>query len=74
MASEEVSREPCADAHVTGVAGVWLAVMENIQKHAGYPQRSAIAACIAIQGLATVLCLVLDGRSIFRTLVLLTPA
>ena len=54
----------------TAAAGVWLAVMENIQKHTGYPQRSAIAAGIAIQGLATVLCLVLDGRSIFRTLVL----
>jgi hypothetical protein len=54
----------------TTAAGVWLAVMENIQKHGGFDERSATAACITIQGLATVLCLVLDGRSIFRTLVL----
>jgi hypothetical protein len=54
----------------TAAAGVWLAVMENIQKHAGYAERSAIAACIAIQGLATVLFLVRDGRSLFRILVL----
>jgi hypothetical protein len=44
--------------------------MENIQRHAGYAERSAIAACIAIQGLSTVLFLVRDGRSIFRMLVL----
>jgi hypothetical protein len=54
----------------TAVAGVWLAVMENLLKHAGYAQRSAIAACIVIQGLATVLWLVRDGRTIFRTLIL----
>lgn len=54
----------------TAAAGVWLAVMENVLKHAGYAERSAIGACIAVQGLATVLCLVLDGRAVFRTLVL----
>jgi hypothetical protein len=54
----------------TAAAGVWLTVMENIQRHAGYAERSAIAACIAIQGLSTVLFLVRDGRSIFRMLVL----
>lgn len=55
----------------TAAAGVWLAVMENIQKHAGHTERSAIAACIAIEGLATLLYLVMDGRSIFRTVVFL---
>ena len=55
---------------LTAAAGVWLAVMENILKHDGYAERSAIAAFIAIQGLATVLCLVFGGRSIFRNLVL----
>jgi hypothetical protein len=54
----------------TAAAGVWLAVMENVLKHAGYAQRTAIAACIVIEGLTTVLCLVLDGRSVFRILVL----
>ena len=54
----------------TTTAGVWLALVENIQRHAGYGERTAIATCIAVHGLATVLCLVLDGRSVFRTLVL----
>ena len=55
----------------TAVAGVWLAVMENVLKHAGYEERTAIAACIAIQSLATLLLLMLDGRSLFRALVLI---
>jgi hypothetical protein len=55
----------------TAAAGVWLAVMENILKHTGHAERSAIAVCIAIQGLATVLCLVVDIPAIFRTLVLM---
>ncbi len=54
----------------TAVAGLWLAVMENILKHAGYAGRSAIAACIVIQGLATVLWLARDGRTSFRILIL----
>jgi hypothetical protein len=55
----------------TAAAGVWLAVMENILKHAGYGERTVIAACIAIQGLATLLLLLLNGRLIFRALVLM---
>ncbi len=51
---------------LTALAGVWLAVMEIILKRPGYPGRSAIAACIVIQGLATVLFLMLHGRAIFR--------
>jgi hypothetical protein len=54
----------------TAVAGVWLAVMENVLKHAGYAERSAIAACIVIQGLATLFWLVRDGGTIFRALIL----
>ena len=54
----------------TAAAGVWLALMENILQHTGYAGRTAIAACIAIQGLATLLLLLFDGRTIFRTLVL----
>ncbi len=48
------------------VAGVWLAVMENILKHAGYPLRTLIAATIVIQGVATLLLPSLGGRPIFR--------
>jgi hypothetical protein len=55
----------------TVVAGVWLASMENILKHSGYGERMAIAACIATQGLATLLLLLLDGRMAFRALVIL---
>jgi hypothetical protein len=54
----------------TVAAGVWLALMENILRHPGYAGRTAIAACIAIQGLATLLVLLLDGRSIFRAFIL----
>jgi hypothetical protein len=55
---------------ITALAGVWLAVMENLLKHPGYPQRSAIAACIVIQGLATLLFLMWHGRATFRVIVL----
>jgi hypothetical protein len=50
-------------------AGVWLAVMENILKHDGYGQRTAIATCIAIQGLATLLLVLRNGPSMYRALV-----
>jgi hypothetical protein len=52
------------------LAGVWLAVMENVLKHPGYPGRSLIAVCIVIQGLATVLLMMWQGRLIFRVIVL----
>jgi hypothetical protein len=55
----------------TTAAGVWLAVMENILKHAGHGERTAIATCITIQGLATLLLLLHNGRLIFRGLVLI---
>ena len=53
-------------------AGVWLGVMENVLKHAGYAGRSAIAACITLQAILTLLSLWLNGRPpVFRALVLL---
>jgi len=54
---------------ITALAGVWLAVMEHILKHPGYAGRSTVAACIVIQGLATVLFLMWHGRPIFRLIV-----
>ncbi len=51
-------------------AGTWLGVMEYILKHDGYAGRSAIAACITIQGLATLLFLLWHGRTVFRSVVL----
>jgi len=54
---------------LTALAGVWLAVMEHLLKHPGYAARSAIAAYIVIQGLATVLFLVWHGHPILRFLV-----
>jgi hypothetical protein len=50
-------------------AGVWLAVMENILKHAGYPERTMIAAAIVIQGVATLLLPLLGRRPIFPAIV-----
>jgi hypothetical protein len=50
-------------------AGVWLAIMENLLKHAGYPERTLIAASIVIQGVATLLLLLVGGRRLFRAFV-----
>jgi hypothetical protein len=36
-------------------AGTWLAVMENVLRHEGYAGRTAVAACIVLQSLATLL-------------------
>jgi hypothetical protein len=55
---------------LTALAGVWLAVMENILKHPGYAGRSAVAAAIVIQGLATVAFLMWHGHPVFRGIVL----
>ncbi len=49
------------------LAGIWLAVMENILKHSGYSVRAAISLAIAAQGMATLLCIVLGGRALFRS-------
>ena len=50
------------------VAGVWLGVMENILKHAGYPQRTLLAATIVFQGVATLLRPWLGRLLMFRVL------
>jgi len=55
----------------TVAAGVWLGVMENILEHPGYVGRSVIAAYIAVQGLATLACILLSGRSVFRNVVMM---
>ena len=52
----------------TAAAGVWLAVMENILQHAGYAGRTVIAAWMTVQGVATLLLPMLDGRAILRAL------
>lgn len=54
----------------TVAAGSWLAAMENILKHSGYRERTAVAICIAIRGLVTLLLLRLKGRLVFRAVVL----
>ncbi len=51
-------------------AGIWLGAMENILKHDGYAGRSVIDACIAIQGVATLLFILLNGRPLFRAIVM----
>jgi hypothetical protein len=55
---------------VTVLAGAWLAVMEAILRHPGFAGRSVIAACIVVQGIVTVLFMMLHGRGWFRILVL----
>jgi hypothetical protein len=54
----------------TILAGTWLGIMENILKHDGYEGRSVIAACIVLQGLATLLLFRLGGSVVFRVAVL----
>ncbi len=39
----------------TSICGVWLATMESILQHPGYPTRIAIALGVALIGLATIL-------------------
>jgi hypothetical protein len=51
-------------------SGAWLVLMENVLRHPGYEVRSAVDLCIAAQAIATLLCLLLNGRMLFRVLVL----
>ncbi len=51
-------------------AGTWLTTMENILKHDGYAVRSVIDASIVLQGVATLLFVLLNGRPLFRAIVL----
>ncbi len=50
-------------------AGGWLAVMENVLKHPGYSGRTLIAAAIVLEGLATLLCIAVNGQTVFRAIV-----
>jgi len=52
-------------------AGTWLAVMENVLKHDGYPMRTVIDICIALQGLATLLGLRFPSGFVLRLIVVL---
>ena len=54
----------------TAAAGAWLAFMEQILKHSGYGGRTVVGVCIAIEGIATVLLLMFDGRPVYRNLIL----
>ncbi len=53
----------------TVACGIWLAAMEQVLKHAGYAGRMGIAASIAIQGLATLVFVVLSRRTILGAFV-----
>lgn len=54
----------------TSAAGAWLAFMEQMLKHSGYGGRTLIGVCIAMEGIATVLFVMLHGRTIYRALIL----
>lgn len=58
----------------TALAGLWLAVMENILKHDGYGARTAVAAGIVAVALSTLVFLMLDGGSVFRLIILAAAA
>jgi hypothetical protein len=53
----------------TAACGVWLGFMEHVLKHPGYAARTAIAAYIVVEGLATFLLIVLNGGAIYRVFV-----
>ena len=56
------------------VAGTWLGVMENVLKHNGYAGRTVVAACIALQAVLTLVCVLWNGRPVFRGIVLIDAA
>ena len=76
FASQQTLRGPFLKQALTAAsffvvaAGSWLLVMENVLKHDGYRARSVVAACIAIQGLATLLFVLMKGSSVFRYLIM----
>jgi hypothetical protein len=47
-------------------AASWLGVMENVLRHPGFGERTLVAACIAVQGLVTLLFLARGGRGGLR--------
>ena len=48
----------------------WLALMENLLKHAGYTGRTALDICLSAQAVGTSLCLLLNVPGVVRLLVL----
>ncbi len=48
------------------VAGLWLALMENVLRHDGYAVRSLMDGCITFQAIATLLVLLINAPRIFR--------
>jgi hypothetical protein len=56
LAMHDVLRTPLLIASLwTCICGAWLATMESILQHPGYPTRIAIALGVALIGLATIL-------------------
>lgn len=47
-------------------AAAWLGMMENVLRHPGFGTRTLVAACIAVQALATLLYLGRGGRGGLR--------
>lgn len=56
----------------TAGTGSWLIVMEQILRHSGYAERTAIATCITLQGLCTLLVLMFGVGSISGAVILLS--
>jgi hypothetical protein len=52
-------------------AGLWLAVMESALKHPGYAGRFAVDLLLGAQAGAGMLCVLLNGRAIFRAIALI---
>ena len=46
--------------------------MEQILKHSGHTERTALAACITLQGLGTLLVLLFEGRPLSRVVISLS--
>jgi hypothetical protein len=51
---------------LVAAAATWLGVMENVLRHPGFGARTLVAACIAVQGLVTLLYLGRGGRAGLR--------
>lgn len=58
----------CTSLLTAGI-GCWLLTMEQLLQHPGYGERTAIATCITLQALGTLLVLVFGGGSILRVLI-----
>jgi len=56
----------------TALAGVWLAIMEQVLKHPGHAERSVLAVFVVIEALATILVLICLSLARFRVIVQLS--